>query len=291
MTMELAWMPGVLSRAGLKVSEEDGWLSRSASSMGTIKGVMCHHTATAGFLDRNMPTLAVLKKGTSKIPGPLSQLGLGRDGTFYIIAAGRANHAGRGKWPGIPDDAGNRHFIGIEAENDGLDPRNWPAVQIDAYQRGVAALLDHLNADTAWCIGHREYAPGRKPDPSFDMNSFRAAVAAIRKGQGVVRPLIAAIDAGGRPTLRRGMRGDAVKDLQTALKPKPGFEGIVIDGVFGPVTEARVRKFQREFGGNLVADGIVGPKTWAALFVGAPAPSDAGFQSPVIPQDAALSTG
>lgn len=37
------------------------------------------------------------------------------------------------------------------------------------------------------------------------------------------------------------------------------------DGVFGPITEECVKQFQRTH--NLEVDGIVGPKTWAALGV------------------------
>lgn len=40
--------------------------------------------------------------------------------------------------------------------------------------------------------------------------------------------------------------------------------GLVEDGKFGSQTQASVIKFQKE--NNLVADGIVGAKTWKALF-------------------------
>lgn len=40
---------------------------------------------------------------------------------------------------------------------------------------------------------------------------------------------------------------------------------LVIDGAFGPNTEAAVRHFQHRKG--LVVDGIVGAKTWAALIL------------------------
>ncbi|NLH00732.1 MAG: peptidoglycan-binding protein, partial [Clostridiales bacterium] len=42
-----------------------------------------------------------------------------------------------------------------------------------------------------------------------------------------------------------------------------GYDPGEIDGVYGPMTEAAVRKFQKEHG--LEVDGIVGPLTWTAL--------------------------
>ena len=56
--------------------------------------------------------------------------------------------------------------------------------------------------------------------------------------------------------LKKGSRGKDVKILQEALR-------ISADGIFGSGTEAAVKKFQKENG--LVADGIVGRKTWECL--------------------------
>ncbi|CAO1651143.1 peptidoglycan-binding protein [Salinibacterium sp. NYA9b] len=72
-----------------------------------------------------------------------------------------------------------------------------------------------------------------------------------------------------RPTLRRGARGSAVRELQTALSAA-GF-ATASDGIFGAGTQARVKAFQAARG--LSADGVVGPITWAAL--GSPAASAA----------------
>ena len=126
MIYSLTWLPGVLKEAGLKVAEVEGWESRGRAEMGNVAGVICHHTA--GPLQGNMPSLGTLVKGRPDLPGPLSQLGLGRDGTYYVIAAGRCNHAGAGRWNGV--EAGNTRFIGIEAENAGTAADPWPQVQL-----------------------------------------------------------------------------------------------------------------------------------------------------------------
>lgn len=60
-----------------------------------------------------------------------------------------------------------------------------------------------------------------------------------------------------RPMIRQGDRGEAVREAQRLLG------GLNVDGIFGPLTDARTREFQRMNG--LVVDGIIGPRTWAAL--------------------------
>lgn len=60
-------------------------------------------------------------------------------------------------------------------------------------------------------------------------------------------------------TLKKGSKGEDVKILQKALNIAP------VDGDFGIKTESAVKAFQKSKG--LVADGIVGNKTWEALGV------------------------
>lgn len=254
MAFSLIWLPQVLRDAGLKVALVDGWETRGHGDMGNVVGVICHHTA--GPKNGNMPSLKTLIKGRSDLAGPLSQLGLGRDGTYYVVAAGRCWHAGPGKWKGIT--SGNSRFIGIEAENTGLsNDKPWPEVQMDAYRRGVAAILKHIGQGVEFCAGHKEW---RKPkiDPTFDMDTFRADVAAILNGTAPTPAPIPPIEPSpvGRPTLRRPSTHELVRLVQAKV-------GVVVDGDFGPKTEAAVRAFQRAHG--LVPDGIVGPKTWAVL--------------------------
>lgn len=65
-----------------------------------------------------------------------------------------------------------------------------------------------------------------------------------------------AVKAVARPVLRFGSRGPSVALLQRALGLEP-------DSIFGAVTRARVKAFQRKY--RLWADGIAGPKVWAKL--------------------------
>ena len=255
MPFKLSWLPDILRRAGLKVAETPGWLDCGRGEMGDVAGVICHHTANRNA--GNMPSLKMLINGRPDLPGPLAQLGLARDGTYYVVAAGRANHAGPGLWRGA---AGNSRFIGIEGENGGTRNDAWPDVQMDAYRRGVAAILRQIGADETMCCGHREYAlpPGRKVDTLFGMDDFRLSVRALLRNTFVVRPLIAARDSDGRATLRRGDRGTSVEALQSKIGCSP------VDGIFGPGLEAALRQFQRNH--SLVPDGICGPATWKSLF-------------------------
>lgn len=70
-----------------------------------------------------------------------------------------------------------------------------------------------------------------------------------------------------QPTLQLGSTGEAVKELQQLLKDKVGdVSGLEVDGVFGQITQLAVEVFQyRVF---LNQDGIVGRKTWQALYAG-----------------------
>jgi N-acetyl-anhydromuramyl-L-alanine amidase AmpD len=162
-------------------------------------------------------------------------------------------------WQGVVN--GNSSFIGIEAENSGISANPWPNVQLDAYYRGVAAILKKIGKGAQFCAGHKEFAlpRGRKSDPNLDMNDFRLKVGNIMEG---TQPpiLIPSVEPGttARATLRRGANNDAelVKKMQQKL-------GIPVDGNFGPKTEAAVRAFQASRG--VVPDGIIGPKTWALI--------------------------
>ena len=261
MPYSLTWLPDVLLKAGLKVAPVDGWQYRGQGDMGAVYGILCHHTAGARTL--NMPSLNTVVQGRPDLPGPLAHLGLGRDGTFYVIAAGHCNHAGAGSWKGVSE--GNTHFLGIEAENTGLADDPWPQIQLQAYRFGVAAILRYLGRDVSWCAGHKEYAlpQGRKTDPDFDMAEFRASLAALGADDqpAPIAPVAPPAGDGSQShaTLRRGDHGPLVAKLQEKMGIAPA------DGIFGASTEAAVRVYQRARG--MVPDGIVGPSSWKSLGV------------------------
>jgi hypothetical protein len=67
-----------------------------------------------------------------------------------------------------------------------------------------------------------------------------------------------------RPTLRQGSsHAEDITFLQERLNSDGATPALEVDGIFGPLTDAATREFQRRHG--LIVDGIVGPQTWGAL--------------------------
>lgn len=179
----------VARTSGLRVVEVPGWQSRGYAAQSLIepRGVLWHHTATRG--GGNMPTLNVITSGRATLAGPLAQLGLGRDGTVYVIAAGLCNHAGRGQIADIPQDIGNSYLIGVEMEAAGLEPFDWTQAQFDAAPRLGAALerayLMNRPPELRIQAGHSEYSSEGKIDPAGwpgGMNGLRASINALLAG-------------------------------------------------------------------------------------------------------------
>lgn len=65
-----------------------------------------------------------------------------------------------------------------------------------------------------------------------------------------------------KPVLRKGSRGEEVRELQQRLNAS-GYSCGMIDGIFGQKTLEAVTAFQADRG--LAVDGIVGAKTWNEL--------------------------
>jgi peptidoglycan hydrolase-like protein with peptidoglycan-binding domain len=65
------------------------------------------------------------------------------------------------------------------------------------------------------------------------------------------------------PLVRRNDKAHPVPTLQYLLRARK--HTVLVDGDFGPKTDAAVRAFQQEK--HLTVDGIVGPLTWSALVI------------------------
>lgn len=142
-----------------------------------------------------------------------------------------------------------RHPLGT------LPSANYSTAQIDK----IHEIVGYYEGVIRW---GGDYT-GRKDGMHFEVNAGPAEVARIAaKLRGV--PVPAPRPTPARATIKLGARGQLVWDLQRKLtKSYPAYNKYAPTGYFGNLTERGVKEFQRRSG--LVADGIVGPKTWRAL--------------------------
>lgn len=270
-TGDPVWLAEVLAAGGVNLVEFPGWRDRGHGDFKDIRGVMAHHTGS------DSASAESIAYGRPDLPGPLSQLHIARDGTVTVVAVGVAWHAGVGMYPWLPANMGNWHMIGIECANSGTSPsaphrRNWPGAQYLALVRCCAAINRRLAQNSNRTIGHKEYAGSAqgKWDPgAINMDILRADIQArigtIADPAPTPRPPVPAGEYADI-LLYRGTEGPMVAELQRRLKyGYASYAGdLVINGDFGPETEAMVREFQRRTPG-LKVDGIVGPSTAAAV--------------------------
>lgn len=129
-------------------------------------GVVCHHTASPAGTSAQTD-LRVILSGNSQAPGPIAQLYIGRDAVLYLVAAGRANHAGSGRRPGIDfvcTDMNARN-VGIEVGNNGVG-EPWSDAVCELYAATVAALCEWYGWPTSSVYFHATVGP-----PSGGCNS------------------------------------------------------------------------------------------------------------------------
>ncbi|MBY0200212.1 peptidoglycan-binding protein [Priestia megaterium] len=94
---------------------------------------------------------------------------------------------------------------------------------------------------------------------------FGANIASASTHQNIQKGVVSKVET--HPTLYKGIDSSnityyhAVMDLQDYLNVA-GYK-TAVDGIFGSKTQNQVKAFQAAH--NLKTDGIVGPKTWAAL--------------------------
>lgn len=170
---------------GLKVVAVDGWYNRSAGSLAPA-GIVVHHTA-GGY--NTASNLSLVVNGRSDVRGPLANIFIARDGTVYVVANTRANHAGYGnkyvldlvrQGKEVPGDArssgnmvGNPYFFGIEVDNNGRG-EPYPDTQLEALFKTCAAISNYFKWNQNHTVHHREWT-SRKIDMSYHGN-VRGAV-------------------------------------------------------------------------------------------------------------------
>lgn len=160
------------------------WPNNTSAGSFNPHGILNHHTGAGS----DAVLVKLLWRGRPGLDGPLCHIGLGRDGTAYLVGWDNANHAGQGD----PDvlkavlaerslpvanqstTDGNPHFWGIEVMNNGTG-EPYPLVQLNALIKINAAICRLSGWSEKSCIHHREWTP-RKIDMSW---------------QGPLRPMIA----------------------------------------------------------------------------------------------------
>lgn len=177
--MRLLGIPDALRKFGLEPIEVAGWKTRGLEFVEKPTITLRHWTA--GPTTGKAPSLSVCTNGRPDLPGPLCQVLQERTGgenldRVYVVASGRANHAGEGRWESIT--SGNRYGTGNEIEWSGPNEA-FSVKRRETSERVAAALLSlSKTLDGKYACEHREYAlpPGRKIDTNLNAPAFRLAV-------------------------------------------------------------------------------------------------------------------
>lgn len=135
-----------------------------------------------------------------------------------------------------------------------------------AMEPAIAAEALVIGSRDGWFTGKRlrDYIHGERVDYREARRIINGTDAAVQIAD-IATDYLAALTpapALDYPHIRLGSRGAAVIEAQRLLSAHGEAVG-AIDGIFGPRTATATRAYQRSAG--LTADGIIGPKTWAAL--------------------------
>lgn len=149
--------PAINQLEKVNVTDKE-WIASTNFGMRKPSYVMIHHTAQDS-LEQTIKTFHNEKVGVS------SHYVIGRNGKIVQMLNDyyRGHHAGLGKWGNDIDL--NSSSIGIELDNNGTTD-SWPEAQINALIQLLSYLKEAYKIPQANFIGHMDYAPTRKNDPS-----------------------------------------------------------------------------------------------------------------------------
>jgi hypothetical protein len=150
-----------LNPIGVQVVEIYGWQSHGRDyATFNPYGSVNHHTA--GPRVGIAPSLGICINGRSGLPGPLCNVHQQRNDVVNVVAAGVANHAGRGGWQGM---SGNQSVFGLEIEHCGYPDEPFDERRQDICQRIHAAFLSGLDRPDAGKLAqHFEWSTEGKID-------------------------------------------------------------------------------------------------------------------------------
>jgi hypothetical protein len=295
--MSAASFLAALKAEGVEVVEVGDWETHNRNHKGPwgpVHGVMIHHTVTRGTQN----SVNIVRDGYSGLPGPLCHGMIAKSGAVHLVGYGRTNHAGLGdpdvlaavvaeKAPPLDNEAtvdGNRHFYGFECENMGDDVDPWPAQQIDAIIRVIAAICRVHGWHARSALRHLDWQPGKVDPrgPGMDWDRILSGVSE-RLGQRppttpppVPAPQIVILDRliaaaktdpakAGTPVSYSG-----VKIVEAALVDEGLLAKKYLDGHYGTATKDAMSAWQESLGyrgrkPGQAADGIPGKASLTKL--------------------------
>jgi hypothetical protein len=187
----LTALPDYCRKYDLEPVIVDGFWTRGVDFPGKPIVSIDHHTA--GPLVGYLPSLSTLingRGGANPLAGPLCNGAAPRsdpgDNKIYLVASGKANHAGTGYWMGAK---GNYDTVGLERElvGNGSDLTPW---RNEISIRWHAAVTELLGTTAGHVARHAEFAlpPGRKPDTAGVNGDWIRLLSHDRRYPGVKLP-------------------------------------------------------------------------------------------------------
>jgi hypothetical protein len=185
------WLPDAFDKWGVRYAKIAGWEDRGrpmSSGYFDPNGSLTHHTGSTSSASNPAPSLRTCIEGRSDLRGPLCQYSTDFNGLTYLIAAGRANHAGTARATmGNPAGDGNAMYLGNEVQTNGT--QKMPDDQYEATVLVAAAVADHFGQrDAAKCGLHNTTSLSGKWDLGagvgrsgipYPITQFRADVADV----------------------------------------------------------------------------------------------------------------